>query len=167
MPHPSPREDTKPWYKHFWPWFLICVPLTSMFFTANFVRFAVTTEDSLVIDDYYKEGRGINARLDKIERAKRLSITSELFVSDGTVELKFLSGQPESGSALELAFFHVTQQTKDFTILLTKDASGTYRGTFEQDIDGKWHVTLMPLDQVWKIQQKVSLPRRSAFSFNP
>lgn len=167
MAHPSPIEDTKPWYKHFWPWFLICVPLASMIFSINYFHLAVSTENSLVVDDYYKEGRVINARLDKVETARQLGIETQLEIENGAVALTFIQGAPESGEALSLTFYHTTMAAKDFSIMLSRDASGVYRGNFEQDITSKWKITLMPLDQSWKIQQTRFLPQAKPFLFLP
>ncbi len=167
MAHPSPVEDTKPWFKHFWPWFLICVPLASMFFSINYFHLAVSTENSLVVDDYYKEGRVINVRLDKVEAARQLGLKTQLAISDGSVVLTFEEGAPESGEALSLNFYHTTLAAKDFSILLSRDANGVYRGSFENDIKSKWKISLMPLDQTWKIQQTRFLPQAKPFAFLP
>ncbi|MCH1414054.1 MAG: FixH family protein, partial [Glaciecola sp.] len=74
MSNTDPSSDNNPWYKQFWPWFLIIVPLSSMIFSLNYAKLAVTTQNDLVVDEYYKEGRGINTRLDKFERALQLGI---------------------------------------------------------------------------------------------
>ena len=58
-----------PWYKQFWPWFLIAVPVITVIMSGFLIHFATSTQDTLVIDDYYKEGKAINARLDKVEAA--------------------------------------------------------------------------------------------------
>ena len=134
MAHPSPVEDTKPWYKHFWPWFLICVPLAAKIFSVHYCPLAVSTENRLVVDDYYKEGRVINARLDKVEAARQLGLETQLAISDGSVVLTFEEGAPESGEALSLNFYHTTLAAKDFSILLSRDANGIYRGKLEMTL---------------------------------
>jgi hypothetical protein len=159
--------DDKPWYKQFWPWFLICIPLSSLIVGSQVIRLATDGTNSLVVDDYYKEGKTINARLDKVEKAIELNIKTKLQVKPGSIELEFLSGAPESGEALKLDFFHVTQDFKDFTVLLTMDASGIYRSNEEYPIEGKWNIRLVPLDEAWKVQTTVRLPQRQAFEFNP
>ncbi|MFT4810576.1 MAG: hypothetical protein ACI9LX_003944, partial [Paraglaciecola sp.] len=60
----------KVWYKQFWPWFLIIVPLTSMVLSFTMMNLAFTGKDSMVIDDYYKEGRVINLKIKKLQQAK-------------------------------------------------------------------------------------------------
>ena len=52
-----------PWYKQFWPWFLITVPVLTVIMSGFLIHFATSGEDSLVIDDYYKEGKAINITL--------------------------------------------------------------------------------------------------------
>lgn len=159
--------DDKPWYKQFWPWFLICIPLSSLIVGSQVIRIATDGTNSLVVDDYYKEGKTINARLDKIENAQKLNITTSLYIEQGAIALEFLSGKPTTGEALKLEFFHVTQEFKDFSVLLTSDASGIYRSNELFDIKGTWRLRLMPLDQNWKVQKRVSLPQSNAFEFNP
>lgn len=159
--------DDKPWYKQFWPWFLICIPLSSLIVGSQVIRLANDGTNSLVVDDYYKEGKAINARKDKTEQAIALNISTKLNVQYGSIALTFISGAPASGEALKLDFFHVTQEFKDFTVLLTRDALGVYRSSEEFAIDGKWRIILTPLDESWKVQTRTVLPQKTAIDFNP
>lgn len=156
-----------PWYKQFWPWFLIIIPIVTFAMGGLMLHLAMDTTDSLVIDDYYKEGKAINARLDKIENAKRLNITTDLTIDGGAIALKFHSGIPQEGNALKLSFYHVTLSDKDTSVLLTRDANGIYRGFVEESLDGKWQITLTPIDDAWKIQKTMSLPWTGVIRFNP
>jgi uncharacterized protein len=165
-PDSSSNANT-PWYKQFWPWFLIIVPLSSMIFSLNYAKLAMTTDNDLVVDEYYKEGKVINARLDKIEKAQSLDISSSLLISGDRVALTFNSGAPQQGQALQLNFYHVTIAARDFELLLTRDAAGVYRGSHTTDIIGKWKVSLMPLDEQWKIQKTIQLPYSGSISFDP
>jgi len=162
--HPIPN---KPWYRQFWPWFLIAIPLASMVLSINMLRLALNSEDSLVKDDYYKQGKAINFSLKKIKMAKTLGLQTQLKVNPQGVELIFTQGQVESGAALELNFYHVTQKHKDQLLSLTKDASGIYRAPLEQALIGKWQVSLEPYDKKWKILQSITLPQQQSISFNP
>lgn len=161
------EKDTVAWYKQFWPWFLIAIPLSSMIVGSFVIRFATDGTNSLVVDDYYKEGKAINSRLDKIELAKELGITTLLTVEPGNIALEFVSGAPSTGEALKLDFFHVTIEDKDFEVLLTRDANGIYRSNSDNAIDGKWRLRLMPMNEQWKVQDRVTLPQAQAFRFEP
>ncbi len=131
------------------------------------LNLATNTTDSLVVDDYYKEGKAINARLDKIEEAKRRNITSDLTIENGAIAIKFHSGIPREGQALKLTFYHTTLEDRDTSVLLSRDATGVYRGFVESSLDGKWRMTLTPVDEAWKIQQIITLPVSGVIKFNP
>lgn len=161
------EKDTKPWYKQFWPWFLIVIPASSMVVGSFVIRFAYDGTNSLVVDDYYKEGRAINARLDKIELAKKMSIVTSLSVQQGSIELVFISGAPTTGEALKLDFYHVTIEDRDFEVLLTRDANGIYRSNQSYPIDGTWRIRLTPMNEEWKVQDRINLPHAGAFRFEP
>lgn len=156
-----------PWYKQFWPWFLIAVPVITLIMGVVLVRLAINTEDSLVVDDYYKEGKVINARLDKEANARRLNITTDLTIENGRVALQFHSGIPQDGTAVKLNFHHVTLAERDTELLLTRDANGIYRATTTNDLSGKWRVSLTPIDDSWKIQNTLYLPYSGVIRFNP
>lgn len=161
---PTPQ---KVWYKQFWPWFLIVLPVTSMIVSLNMLRFAINSEDSLVVDEYYKQGKAINLNLQKIEMAKNLNLKAQLLVNDNSVELHFIDGELDSAVALDLIFYHSTQEHKDMSLTLIKDANDTYRALFDADLTGKWQVSLQPHDEQWKIQQTISLPQQQSITFIP
>ncbi|WP_269519751.1 FixH family protein [Alteromonas sp. BMJM2] len=156
-----------PWYKQFWPWFLIAVPVITAIMGGVLLKLAISTEDSLVVDDYYKEGKAINARLDKEAVARKLNMTSDLTIKDGSIALEFHSGIPAEGNALKLNFYHVTLEEKDVSTLLSRDANGIYRGFVETNLDGKWQISLTPIDESWKIQNTLILPNANTIKFNP
>lgn len=86
---------------------------------------------------------------------------------DGTIQLRFESGQPRSNEALKLNLYHVTLKNRDVEVLLSSDASGIYRGFTDLNLVGKWRMTLLPVDEEWKIQQVISLPRKDEIRFAP
>ena len=55
--------DTEPWYRQFWPWALIALPLATVLACTATILIAIHTDDGLVSDDYYKEGLSINRRM--------------------------------------------------------------------------------------------------------
>ena len=159
--------DKKKWYKQFWPWFLITIPVCSMILSFNMLRFAFDGQDAMVVDDYYKQGKAINISLEKIQAARARNIETQLIVNEQDISLRFIKGTPETGAALRLAFYHVTQAPKDQTVDLFQDAQGIYRGSTEHDLTGKWQVALTPHDNEWKVQQTLSFPNADPIIFNP
>lgn len=157
----------KPWYKQFWPWFLIAVPVITMIMSGVLLKLAISTEDSLVVDDYYKQGKAINASLAKEHEARRRNITADVSIDDGVIVLEFHSGIPVDGQAIKLSFYHTTQQAKDFSVLLSRDAAGLYRGYSDDIVAGKWQMTLEPVNTAWKIKKQIWLPAKQTISLKP
>lgn len=156
-----------PWYKQFWPWFIIAVPALSMVLSITMMTLAINTTDSMVNDDYYKEGKGINLQLSKIQEARAQNIKTQLSITPNNVSVTFISGVPQGGEAIELEFFHATLIDRDFKVLLTKDGNGVYRAQINNDIVGKWKLSLHPYNQQWKIVKNISFPINQSVDFNP
>jgi hypothetical protein len=138
-----------------------------MVLSFTMMNLAFTGKDSMVIDDYYKEGRVINLKIKKLQQAKILNISTKTQVFADYVEVTFISGEPENGEALILDFYHSTQKFKDFSVTVLRDANGVYRAPLTNDMLGKWQLSLHPFNKDWKIQKVVSLPQTNPFDLNP
>ena len=61
------QQDTVPWYRQFWPWFIIALPTVVVIASLLTVYIAVSHPDPLVDGDYYRHGLTINERLDNAD----------------------------------------------------------------------------------------------------
>ncbi|KIF52111.1 FixH family protein [Vibrio owensii] len=148
----------KPWYKQFWPWFLIILPLTVVVWTIVTVVVFANNSVSLVAEDYYKKGKGINIDISKMNVARDLGLNATVSSDDNTVVISFNKGELPHFPALTATFTHRTLPDRDFTKLLTADATGNYRLMPESSIQGPWFVELEPHNKEWMIQGRVEFP---------
>ena len=158
----------KPWYKQATPWLLMVLPLSAV--VGGIITINIALQDggvTLVADDYYKDGKAIKHSGEKKQQAKTLGIKMAMQLNDKTFSLSYLSGKPEQTAALHVSFHHSTLKQKDVVLLLTADAEGNYHHTFEQDMSGKWQVSVENFSKDWKVASKVSFPRSSAFNLEP
>ena len=116
-----PREDTLPWYKQFWPWFLISLPLSVVIAAIVTINIAIESDDGLVSDDYYKEGLAIHKDADRAARAAALGIAGVLIYDAETGAVTLTLEQPLQGdaAALSLRVIHPTLPNQDQSIQLT------------------------------------------------
>ncbi|NTS77306.1 FixH family protein [Catenovulum sp. SM1970] len=153
------ETDVRPWYKEPWNYLLIVLPVSSV--TAASIMISTFNQNNveMVIDDYYKEGKAINQKLERIKQAKAFGITALLSIEDDLLLLDVNKNKnaPEL-AALSLSFFHSTQGKRDFKVMATQRADGKYLARLPDAIKGNWQITVEPHDLKWKIQQRVSLP---------
>ena len=155
-----PREDTEPWYKQFWPWFLIALPASVVVASIVTINLAIKTDDGLVSDDYYKEGLAIHKDADSAARAKALGIAGTLFydADTGAVSLvldKMLQGRK---SALSLEVVHPTLPDRDQAIQLSPLDDTRFAGRLEPLGPAQWKLSLRPADRSWRVEGRLPQP---------
>jgi len=99
-----PGGDTEPWYRQFWPWFLILLPASVVVAGLTTLYIANRHADDLVVDEYYKDGLAINRQLEKKQRAEQQGIAASLVFSGSRVSAR-VSG-PVDAQQLRLFMSH-------------------------------------------------------------
>lgn len=135
-----PIEDTQPWYRQFWPWFLIALPAFVVVAGINMVFIAHEGADDLVVDEYYKEGLAINRRLEKKQRAGELGITARLSVTGDEIIVR-IEG-PVEAERLTLLLSHPLESNRDFEIAVVQSTPGQYLGRLSAPVAQRWHWSL-------------------------
>lgn len=143
MTRPLPDSDTKPWYRHFWLWFIISLPASVVVAGLSMLYIANKHADDLVVDDYYKDGLAINVQLAKKQRATELGLSAQLQFSGEMVTVE-LSG-PVKDSGLRLLLSHPLDADRDFAVPLVRVAPGFYRGSMGREVAPRWHWILQGL----------------------
>jgi len=133
-----------PWYRHRWPWLLMLGP--AIVVVAGFLTLwlAVTSDDGLVADDYYKRGLGINRMLERTERAAALRLSAQVDVDgSGHARVTLASPAPDLAAmpaSVRLLLTHPTRAGFDRRIDVVRGPDGTYAGHVEPVAEGRWLV---------------------------
>ena len=152
------REDTLPWYKQFWPWFIIALPASAVIAGLTTVWIAMQGDDSLV----YKSDDGINVVTERNLAAERAASSSGL---NATVSINAETGAVTASlrAAAELAptdtirleLLHPTREHLDLEAELVRamaNAAGepTWAGHFVKSPSGRFYVVLSSGDD-WRL----------------
>ena len=154
------------WYKEPWAWLVFILPFTAV--VAGIATYIIATDepDALVIGDYYKKGKAINIELSKTKQAQKLGIKFDLKLAQNELVIK-PTGIEKIFPVLNVNFYHPTLEAKDFYLALTPDGNGHFRHAFDQEITGKWQVTITPFQNNWKIQNTLYFPQPTFKAFMP
>lgn len=151
-------QTALPWYKHKWLWFLLAGPIVVVIASIYTIYQAATTKDSLIVDDYYKEGTTINEVIVKDQEAVKLGLTAQLIVGDDhkiRVFLKQSIGEPVY-SHLDIFFQHSVDEKKDIRIkLLPEGIPGSYVSSAIDISPGKWYMDIADPKKTWQLSGEI------------
>ncbi|MDH3548924.1 MAG: FixH family protein [Gammaproteobacteria bacterium] len=152
------REDTKPWYRQFWPWFIIALPASAVVAGLTTVWIAMQTTDSLVV----KSKDGVRNAADRRISAERLASEMNLAAlveiepDTGVVSVVIRSGDlKEIPATLEFELSHPAFADRDRLLTLNKampDESGNpvWVGHLVTVPDERFYVVLKSGDE-WRV----------------
>ena len=154
-------------------WMIIMIPLSAVIMGGVMLTLAVSSDDGLVTDDYYKKGLRINRTLERDALAARYEIAAEIMLGapGESVEVS-LAGNADfqAPEIVHLRLFHTTRSGLDRELRLRRVATGRYLASGPHLEPGAWQVQLDA--DGWRLNgrlpssslpQRVTLgPRRSA-----
>lgn len=159
-------ETSLPWYRHRWPWILMAGPFVVVVAGLITAYLAVSSNDGLVDDDYYKQGLAVNKVTERDQKALALGLQADLLQSPDGAQLRvLLRGHADfvAPETLTLRIMHPTRSGSDQTVVLRADGRGSYGAPLAARLAGRWHVALEDaagnwrLTGVWTIEKEPAL----------
>ena len=144
------HEDTEPWYRQFWPWFIIALLSSSVIAGLTTVWISLQTTDSLVL----VPEQGVRAEAERQVAASRLATelglaaAVDIDMTTGAVTAVMRAGDLEDVPAtLQFEMSHPAFADRDHRITLSKampDASGNpvWVGHFVSVPHGRYYAVL-------------------------
>lgn len=146
----------KPWYKEPWPWFLMLGPFVVVI--AGFITYdmAASTQDTLVTDDYYKEGKYIHLQIERDQVAQKHKLLGQAhFNKDGSEIRIAMQGEFDSNAPITLFISHPTLAPKDQTVALKPIGGNMYEAKLKPlGLSKYWHIQVEDNAKTWRIQER-------------
>jgi hypothetical protein len=156
-----------PWYRQFWPWFLIALPGAAVIGGMATLVIAVADPDGLVVSDYYREGLAINQSFARQRAAEQLGLTGELALDADTGMAHLRLTNSARLDEVSLRLVHPTRAYKDLQASLYRDLSGRLSGPIGRPGEGRWRVVVEPPDKAWRLTGAVEWPGAAFIRLSP
>ncbi|HSH47125.1 MAG TPA: FixH family protein [Halomonas sp.] len=164
------NATVRPWYREFWPWFIISLLGASVLFSMTFLFFSIRYYDGTVAEDYYKDGLAINAQLAKQDHARALGLKATLRADPATGDMVIdLEGErrPEQ---LVLAMIFPTENDHDRTLVLEHVHAGRYVTSIDAPLRYRWYLHLQPEEgqnAEWRLTGEATFPTADTITLSP
>lgn len=142
------------WTREPWPWILMAIPASSVVAGMTMLTFAINSNNALVVDDYYKEGKAINQRIGRDREATRLGMGAHLSWQASGFALTLQSAPGSSQAhrdAIGVRLVHVTDDKLDRAFVLRPDADGVYRNADAVMPAGRYRIHIETPDRDWRL----------------
>lgn len=157
-----------PWYRQFWPWFIITPPLTAVVAGIATIFIAAHDPDGLVADDYYKQGLAINDELGRDRHAAELGLSALVRVEPDRRLALTLDGPAQAHTGdIELRMVHPTRPNLDRTLRLTRETGNRWFATLESIAPGHWHLLLDSTAGGWRLTGRLAMPDQQQALLQP
>jgi hypothetical protein len=152
------REDTKPWYRQFWPWFIISLPAASVIGGLTTVWISLQTTDSLVIqsEDGVRNATDRRIAAERFATQAGLAALVDINSTTGVVSATMRSGDLDSvPSSLDFELSHPAFADRDRSITLNKaqpdaDGNAVWVGHLISVPSGRYYAVLRSGD-TWRL----------------
>lgn len=143
---------SRPWYREPWPWLLMAGPAIVVVAGIATTILAVTSNDGLVADDYYKQGLGVNRVIARDAQARALGLAAEAQFNEERTRVRVTLGPGAQPNALRLTLVHPTRAGSDQVALLAPIGGNLYEGPVAPPrLAGAWRVRVEDGAGRWRI----------------
>jgi len=148
----SAPTQQRPWYREPWPWILMAGPAVVIVAGFATLGLAISSDDGLVADDYYRRGLAINQTLLRGQAARDLGLSADVGISDDsgrvTVTMHGGAGLPD---VLNLQLVHPTRAIADQKLELHRTGASTYTALLNGPVGGRRVVLIEDIERHWRL----------------
>ena len=163
------EQGEKPvWYREPYVWLLIAIPACAVVGGFVTLALAIATNDGLVVDDYYWQGKQINRVLsrDRAAAAHAMSADLSFDYGRGVVHAQLHARETaDLPATVHFALLHATRAGFDRTLELDRTAKGDYYSTLPVLAPGHWYLQLEAGD--WRLFGSIHVPGEASVHIAP
>lgn len=162
-----PAINSKPWYHYPFVWLLFGLPTIAV--VAGLITFliAARTDDGLVAEDYYTQGKEINRDLRRDAAAARMGLSARIVLGADRRNLRIMFNHPVNGN-VQIRLVHPTRAGLDQVARLTEQGPQMWVATFSQSLEQpRWHVEISDEAGIWHLHGEWQIQADQALELRP
>ena len=169
------NNSIPPWYRQFWPWFLIALPGSVVVASMVTIFLAIKSPVQLVAEDYYRQGLAVNRVIAQDNAALEKGISAAM-TFDWEVGELLITLEGASPEFLTLHLYHPSEVERDLKFTMTPVAANNYRTDLPNRLNDRRYVRLYPGDITddknapqapWRLNGDVNLRLVNQVSLTP
>ena len=129
------------------------------------ISLAVSTNDGLVADDYYKKGLEINRVINRERKALEMGLEADITfdIESRVINARFDRGTMASNPpVLHLYIQHATRENSDIAVTLNRGIDDKYIGQLPHTLTpGVWYFEVS--EQDWKLSKRAVVQEKDNF----
>jgi hypothetical protein len=153
----------KPWYRQFWPWFLISLPAAAVVASIVTINLAVESSDGLVSENYYKEGLAIYRDADALLLARQQGIRADIKVTPDQrmLQVSLTSKSNHAYGKIKLDLRHPTRAHHDVSLTLQPIGPDRYQAKLPANlVPANWLIELSAPESGWQLHGRMDLRKQ-------
>jgi hypothetical protein len=144
-------EQAPPWYRNFWPWFIIAILSWGVISSSITLTVALNNPPHMMTGDYAELGKALVDTHRRADRAEALGLSGLLTRTGAQWALSLDANEAGAlGERLLLLAQHPTDSTRDRQVVLDRIAPGEYRAE-AATIPLRGRIIVSDLEQNWWI----------------
>lgn len=144
----TPLAAGAPWYRQFWPWFIVGLLGVSVVGSLSTVAIALRGADPEVRRDYVVDAKAVVPLTGPRDRAIALGVGAMLGIeADGSrvsIETWSRAGAGPPPERVVVHFVHPTLVERDVRVVAVLEADGVHRGALPSGLEGRYEIGLSP-----------------------
>lgn len=163
------NKSSTPAYKEPWFWFLMA-PLFGVFIMGfTMLYLSISTNDGVIVDNFYKDGLAINAREEQDSYARELHLTAQLRLDQTLANIQVKGELTELPDSIWLHIIYPTKESRDIKVPLQRSGD-IFTGALPEVISGRYQVMISPRHKsnaMWRLHAESTFPLQEPLVLSP
>jgi len=143
MKNTPKTQQLKPWYREPWLWFILAPLITVVIASTVMVTIAIYSQDDVISDNYYREGRMLAQEFTSERYAKSIDLSGDIKFDMDVGEVLLTLNKASESNNIELLISHPAKAEFDKTLSFRHLVGATYAAELSEALQGRWYLRLV------------------------